>query len=154
MHKKSLTDFQMFSDAACVRCARSWAGVIIKDYYDGPGTMPRALKAAAHAADLPHGFIWRLKYRPGEIKLPPMQYMIKLAVAYCKPEHRSKARDPMADAVAAEFLKLAETFRGLDTNIGRAASAELLLAACDMGECSGPVGEGAGALACDGRAPG
>lgn len=153
MHKKSLTDFQMFSDAACVGYARSWAEVIIKDHYDGPGTMPRALKAAARDAKVPHGFIWRLKYRPTEIKLPPMQYLLQLAVAYCKPEHRSKARDPMADFVAAEFLKLAETFRGFDTDNGRAASAEMLAASCKMGECTCPLGEGCGALACEGRAP-
>lgn len=153
MHKKSLTDFQMFSDAACVGYARSWADVIIKDHYAGPGTTPHALKATAHEAKVPYGFIWRLKYRPAEIKLPPMQYLLQLAVAYCKPEHRSKARDPMADLVAAEFLKLAETFRGFDTDNDRAASAEMLAASCEMGECTCPLGEGCGAVACDGRAP-
>lgn len=142
MHKKSLTGRQMFSDAACVDYAAKWSSVIVMDHYRGPGDMENALHAAAREARVPHGFIWRLKYRRDSVKLAPLDYLISLAKAYgAEPRRREMARDPLADAVAAELIKLAEMFREVDTRDSRAAASELLDTACEMGCAACPVGE-------------
>ena len=153
MRKIPLTDCQMFSDAACVNAASKWTEVIVMDHYRGPGDMDNALHAAARETKLPHGFIWKLRYRRSSVKLPPFDYMLKLAVAYGQKRRQgAKARDPMADALAAEFLKLAETFRGIDADIYRSASAGLLSSAHSLGADIGGGGEAGRAVARGGEA--
>jgi hypothetical protein len=151
MDKKFLTDRQMLSDAACVDIASSWAEVIVKDHYRGPGDLDNAMRAASREAKVPHGFLWKLRYRRSSVKLPPFGYLINLAVAYGKKRRAgAKSRDPKADAVAAEFLKLAETFRGMDADIYRKASDDLLASASALSATTGETGEEGSALA-DGR---
>lgn len=151
MHKKSLTDRQMFSDAACVEYAATWSSVIVKDHYRGPGDMENALRAAATEAKVPYGFLWRLKYRRATVKVVSPASLFRLAKAYgAKPCRREMARDPLADAVAVELMKLAETFREVDTRASRKAASELLDTACEMGCETCPVGEACRAVA-DGR---
>lgn len=132
----------MFSDAACVDYAAKWSSVIVKDHYRGPGDMENALRAAAQEAKVPYGFLWRLKYRLGSVKTVSPSALFSLAKAYgAKPRRREMARDPLADAVAAELIKLAEMFREVDTRASRAAADELLDTACEMGCETCPVGE-------------
>ena len=142
MHKKSLTDCQMFSDAACVQYASSWADVVVEGHYHGPGYMEPALRAAARDTKIPHGFLWKLRYRRSSIKLPPFQYMARLAEAYVEMRKAgAKARDPQADAVAAEFLKLAETLREFNSRLPREEAAGLRAAAQSLVPDSGEMGE-------------
>lgn len=142
----------MFSDAACVKAAGHWADAIVQDRYRGPGDMASAMHGAARDTKVPHGFIWKLRYRRSSISLPPFQYLFNLAIEYSrKPRPEARKRDPIADALAAEFLKLAETFRGLDADIYREASAEMLASACSVGHSAFESGEVDCALAGSGE---
>lgn len=148
MLKNRFTENKMLSDAACVKVASVWAEAVVKHHYTGPGEMARALDLAAKDADIPRGFLWKLRYRRSDIKLAPFQYMVALAVAYTKKRRAGvKSRDPKADAVAAEFLKLAETFRGMDADIYRQASDDLLASARALGAEAGEAGEEGSPLA-------